>query len=62
MSKFIAVDQKQVQAAMQKHDELLKDDESAQQERRLIEEEAERVKRERDAAHLEEQANRGEGL
>jgi len=47
---------------MRRHDELLKDDERAQEERRRSEEHAERVKRQRDAEYRDKSRDvEGEG-
>ena len=63
MGKFIHVDKKRVQSAMQQHDKLLKDDERAQEERRRSEEHAERVKRQRDAEYRDQRRDvDGEGF
>ncbi len=62
MGKFIHVDKKRVQSAMRRHDELLKDDERAQEERRRSEEHAERVKRQRDVEYRDKRRDvEGEG-
>ena len=62
LGKFIHVDRKRVQSAMRRHDELLKDDERAQEELRRAEEEAERVKRKRDAEYQDERRDDEEGF
>ena len=63
MGGFIHVDQKRVQSAMRQHDELVKGDERAQEERRRAKEHAERVKQQRDAEYRDKRRDlEGEGF
>ena len=61
MGRAIHVDQKRVQSAMRKHDQLVKGDERVQEELRRAKEHAERVKQQRDAEYRDKHRDVGGG-